>query len=45
MEFVRVTKNAWGQEVLVGAAWEPLPWLIGAAIVFIVTHAVYKMLR
>jgi hypothetical protein len=43
MELVRVTKNAWGQEVLVGISWD-LAWVfLGAAALFVVLHALYKL--
>ena len=43
MELFRVTKNAWGQEILVGVSWD-LAWVfLGAAGLFVVLHAVYKL--
>jgi len=43
MELVRVTNNAWGQEVLVGISWD-LAWVfLGAAALFVVLHALYKL--
>jgi len=40
MEILRVAKNAWGQEVLVGVSWDLLWWFVGASLVFIVVHAI-----
>jgi len=43
MELFRVTKNAWGQEILVGISWD-LTWVfLGAAAAFVVLHALYKL--
>ncbi|MDH3233217.1 MAG: hypothetical protein OEQ29_06800 [Alphaproteobacteria bacterium] len=43
MELFRVTKNAWGQEILVGISWD-LAWVfLGAAGLFVVLHAIYKL--
>ena len=37
----RYTKSIYGgQEQLVGASWDLLPWFIGAALAFTVLHAV-----
>ena len=44
VEFFRVSKNAWGQETLLGVSWD-LTWLfIGAAVLFIIIHIFYKWL-
>ena len=44
MELFRVSRNAWGQETLLGVSWD-LTWIfLGAAIAFIVVHALYKLL-
>ena len=45
MEFFRVTKNAWGQETLAGVSWDLIPWFVGAAVLFIVLHALWMALR
>ena len=45
MEFLRVTKNAWGQETLAGASWDLIPWFVGAALLFIVLHALWMAVR
>jgi formate dehydrogenase subunit gamma len=44
MEFVRRAINPWGQEVLIGVAWDLL-WVAAiAGAAFIVAHAVYRLL-
>jgi len=43
MELVRVTKNAWGQEILVGVSWDLVWVFLGAAALFVVLHALYKV--
>jgi len=43
MELFRVTKNAWGQEILVGISWDLVWVFLGAAGLFVVLHAIYKM--
>ena len=44
MHFFRVAHNAWGQETLVGVSWDLLPWFVGAAVLFIVLHALWMLL-
>jgi hypothetical protein len=44
MEFLRISRNPWGQETITGVSWELLWWFVGAAVVFIVAHAAYMML-
>ena len=44
MEIFRVSKDAWGQETLIGVSWELLWWFAGAAVLFIAVHIVYKWL-
>jgi len=44
MEFFRVSRNAWGQETLLGVSWGLLWVFVGAALVFIAVHLVYKWL-
>lgn len=41
MEFFRYRSDAWGQRVLEGVSWDLLWVFIGAAVVFIVCHAIY----
>ena len=41
MQFFRYTKSIYGgQEQMIGASWDLLPWFVGAALAFIVLHAV-----
>ncbi len=42
MELFRVSRNAWGQEVLTGISWDLLWVFLGAALLFIVLHLAYK---
>jgi hypothetical protein len=42
MEIFRYKSDAWGQRVLEGASWDLLWIFVGAAVVFIVLHALYK---
>ena len=43
MEFFRVSRNAYGQESLIGVSWGILWLFVGAAALFIVAHIAYKM--
>jgi hypothetical protein len=45
MQFLRVTHNAWGQTTVAGISWDLLPWFVGAAVVFIVLHALWRAVR
>jgi hypothetical protein len=41
MEFFRYSRSIYGgQDQLIGASWDLLPWFVGAALAFIVLHAV-----
>jgi hypothetical protein len=42
VELLRISKNAWGQEVLIGISWDLIPLFFWAAVVFIVGHILYK---
>lgn len=44
MEIFRVSRDAYGQETLIGVSWDLLWWFIGAALVFIAAHIIYKWL-
>jgi uncharacterized membrane protein YhhN len=44
MELFRVSRNAWGQETLLGLSWELLWLFVGAAAAFMVAHALYRRL-
>ena len=39
MELLRVARNPWGQELLLGLSWELLWLFVGAGVLFIVGHA------
>ena len=41
MEFLRRATNPWGQEVLVGVAWDLMWAAVIAGLGFIVVHAIY----
>jgi hypothetical protein len=41
MELFRYSRSIYGgSDQLIGASWDLLPWFVGAAILFIVAHAV-----
>ena len=44
MHLFRVSRNAWGQETLNGVSWDLLWVFVGAAVLFIVAHILYKWL-
>ena len=44
MEFFRVSRNVWGQEVLQGVSWDLLGVFFGAGLALIVCHATYRLL-
>lgn len=44
MNLLRTDANAWGQEVLLGISWDLLPWFVGAGVVIIVGHVLFKAL-
>jgi hypothetical protein len=41
MELLRVARNPWGQEVLLGLSWDLLWVFVGAGALFIVVHALF----
>lgn len=45
MDLFRVSRNAWGQEVLIGASWDLLWLFVAAGVVFIVAHMIYMRFR
>ena len=45
MEILRYKSDAWGQRVVEGASWDLIWVFVGAAIVFIVFHAVYTHMK
>lgn len=44
MEIFRVTRNAFGQEILVGVSWDLLWPFLGASVAFIILHMVFKFI-
>jgi hypothetical protein len=42
MELLRTDVSPWGQEVLLGISWDLLPVFVGAGVLLIVVHALYK---
>ena len=44
MEIFRVSKNAYGQETLIGVSWDITWWFIAASVAFVVVHILYKWL-
>jgi hypothetical protein len=44
MNLLRTDANAWGQDVLLGISWDLLPWFVGAGVVIIVGHVLFKAL-
>ena len=45
MEFVRVTTDAWGREVLEGISWDLLPVAVALGALVIVGHAIWRFMR
>jgi hypothetical protein len=45
VEWVRVSRDVYGQSVLEGASWDLLPWFAGVAAAIVVAHAIYAVLR
>jgi hypothetical protein len=45
MDLFRYSKSIYGgQEQLIGASWDLLPWFVGAAVLFIIVHAILAAL-
>jgi hypothetical protein len=45
MELFRYSRSIYGgSDQLIGASWDLLPWFVGAAVLFIVVHAVLSTL-
>jgi hypothetical protein len=40
MQLFRTTRSVYGQEQLIGASWDLLPWFVAAGVAFIVLHAI-----
>ena len=45
MELLRVSRDAWGQEVLEGVSWDLLWVAIGVGAAAIIIHMTYMWLR
>ena len=44
LELFRYSKSIYGgSDALIGATWDLLPWLVGAAVDFIIVHAAVKV--
>lgn len=44
MELLRVSRNAWGQEVVLGMSWDLIGVFVAAGLSVIVLHALYRWL-
>jgi hypothetical protein len=44
MELLRVSRDVYGREVLQGASWDLFWVFLGAGVVFVVAHALYRWL-
>mgnify|MGYP001309505901 CR=1 FL=1 len=44
MQILRISRDLYGQEALQGVSWDLIPWFFGAAVAFIVVHALYMAL-
>jgi cytochrome b subunit of formate dehydrogenase len=42
MEFIRITRNAWGQETLEGVSWDLLPLAITLGVVVVIGHLAWR---
>jgi hypothetical protein len=45
MEFVRVSRDVYGQEVLEGISWDLLPVALGIGLAVIIGHAIWRVIR
>jgi hypothetical protein len=45
VDFVRVSTDAWGQQVLEGISWDLLPVAVALGALVIVGHAIYRAIR
>jgi hypothetical protein len=45
VDFVRVSTDAWGQQVLEGISWDLLPVAVVLGAVVIIGHAIYRAIR
>ena len=44
MEFIRYTREMYGQETLQGISWDLLPVVTYTGLVIIIAHFLYKMI-
>ena len=44
MEFLRVSRDVYGREVLEGVSWDLIGVFFGAGVAFVVLHALYRWL-
>jgi len=45
VEFVRISRDAWGQEVLEGISWDLLPLAFALGALVIIGHAIYRLIN
>lgn len=45
IELLRVSKNIWGQKMLIGVSWDLLWVPVAAAVAFIVIHQIFKRVK
>ena len=45
LELVRVSRNVWGQKMLLGVSWDLLWVPVAAAAVFIVLHQLFRFAK
>jgi hypothetical protein len=45
MDFVRVSSDAWGRQVLEGISWDLLPVAVALGALVIVGHAIWRFAR
>lgn len=44
MKLFRVDRDVYGQETLMGVSWDLMWVFVGAAVLFVIVHALYKVL-
>jgi len=45
MDFVRVSSDAWGRQVLEGISWDLLPVAVALGALVVVGHAIWRFAR
>ncbi len=45
MDLFRVGHDVYGQPVLEGVSWDLLPWAAGIAVVVIIGHQIFRLIR